>query len=131
MRPSRWPWNDRSRHAVEAPEAARRGLDVAALERPADRGRRNDPACVAGAVLDLGDNLDREAVARARFGEKGRRARPAFAEMKVPSDHDRADAEPRDKDSATNSSARQRGERGVEGQHDDAGKPEALAERSP
>src|SRR5271166_680505 len=122
------PGDDRAGYRIAAPETARRGFDVAALERSADRRGRHDPRRLSGAFLDLGDDVDGKAMTRAGFREKGRRSGAGLAEMKVPSDHDRADGEPFDQNFRDEFFRMHGRERGVEGQEDDAGKSERLGE---
>src|SRR5579863_1049447 len=72
--------NDLTGNRVVAAEPSRRGGEVSLLERVANGARGHD----ARPILDLGDDLDAEAVPHARLGERGRRTRSALAEMKVP-----------------------------------------------
>ena len=109
---------------VVAAEAARRRLDVAALERATDRRRRNNLGAAVDRRLDLFDDLDRETEPRPGADEIVGRAAARAAEAEVPADHDRADAEPRDQRLFDEFLRRQAGQRGVEGQRRRAGEAE-------
>ena len=119
--------DDMAQHRIAAPEAARRGFDVASFERAPDRRRRNHVGLLSGAVFDLGDDIDGEAVPGPRVGEKGRRSGASLAEMEIPSNHNCAGGEPPDEEPGDKLFRGQRRERRIEGEGDDPRNPEALA----
>ena len=81
--------------------------------------------------LDLFDDFDVKSVARARADEEVGRARTRLAEMEIPADHDRADAEALDQHLFDEFLRRQSGQGGVEGQEHRAVEPERLQARAP
>ena len=107
---------------IVAPEPTRRRFDVAALQRPADGGRGNNFAFVALAGLDLVDDFDPEAEPRAGLAQEFRRAAARFAEVKIPADDHRPDAEPGDENGLDEFRGRLLRQRGVETQRHDARK---------